>query len=238
MNRIPETIKHIIIVNVLFFVATQFVKNIDLFELFTLHFFEHPNFKIWQFVTGIFMHGSITHLLFNMLGLYFLGSPLLQIFGQKKFLFLYFSAGIGSSIIFMLIEQFEFTTALNQLLALGESKQEIYNLFNDTKVYSNELLETTNSVYRTRLLGASGAIFGLLAAFGWYFPNTKLYLYFFIPVTVKYFVPILVIADLISGLTGYPILSPVGVAYFAHVAGAVIGLVIAYFWKKNQEQKF
>jgi len=238
MNRIPETVKNLIIINVLFFAATMLIKHIDLSELFTLHYFEHPNFRVWQFVTGIFMHGSFTHLLFNMVGLYFLGTPLIDILGDKKFLFLYLSAGIGSSLIFMLIEQFEFNNALNQLLALGESKETIYNLFEDHKVYQNKILETANSVFRTRLLGASGAIFGLLAAFGWHYPNAKIYLYFFIPVTVKYFVPLIVIADLISGITGYPIISPVNTAYFAHVAGAIIGLIIAYFWKKNQFRNF
>ncbi|WP_010134119.1 rhomboid family intramembrane serine protease [Ochrovirga pacifica] len=238
MIRLPETIKHLIIINVLFFVATMAIQNFDLFELFTLHYFEHPKFRIWQLITGIFMHGSISHLFFNMIGLYFLGTPMLQLWGKNRFLFFYLSAGIGASLIFLLERQLEFQNAMSELLAMGATKEELYGLFSDTKSFQNPIMETANRIYGTRLLGASGAIFGLLAAFGWYFPNAKIYLYFFIPITVKYFVPVVVLADLISGLTGVPILSPVNVAYFAHVAGAVIGLIIAYVWKKNQHRMY
>lgn len=236
MIKIQETIKHLIIVNVLFFAATALIQKFDLFELFTLHYFDHPKFRYWQFVTGIFMHAGIGHLFFNMLGLYFFGTPMIQLWGEKKFLFFYFSAGIGASLIFLLERKLEFNNTLSSLMNMGASKEEIYNLFNETKIYKDTALQTANSIYGTRLLGASGAIFGLLAAYAWYFPNAKIYLYFFIPVTVKYFIPIIIIADLISGLTGQPILSPVNTAYFAHVGGALIGLIIAIVWKKNQHR--
>lgn len=233
MNRLPDTIKHLIIINVLFYVATITIKNFSLFELFTLHYFDHPKFRVWQLVTGIFMHGSFSHLLFNMVGLYFLGSPMEQLWGKNKFIFFYLSAGVGASLIFMFIEKIEFTLAMDKLSALGANKEEIIGYFDASEEFKDSTVQNANEIYNTRLLGASGAVFGLLAAFGWYFPNAKLYLYFFLPVTVKYFVPVIVIADLISGLTGVPILSPVGVAYFAHVAGALIGLVMAIIWKKG-----
>lgn len=237
-NRIPEIIKHIIIINALFFVAQYGIKSIDLNELFNLHYFANPNFRYWQLVTGIFMHGSFSHLLFNMVGLYFVGAPMVDVFGKNKFLFFYFSAGIGASLIFLLERHFEFNNAIETLLNLGASKQEIYNLFDPTKTYADSTLQTANSIYNMQLLGASGALFGLLAAFAWYYPNTEIYLYFLIPVKTKYFVPVIVIADLISGLTGQPLLSPANAAYFAHVGGALIGLVMAVIWKKNQYRTY
>lgn len=239
MNRnLPEIIKHLIIINVLFFVAKMGLPNFDLNELFNLHYFENPNFRYWQLVTGIFMHDNFTHLLFNMVGLYFVGSPMAEVFGKNKFLFFYFSAGIGASLIYLLERSFEFSSAMSALETMGASKQEIYDLFSTTKRYADENLQTANEIYNMQLLGASGAIFGLLGAFAWYYPNTKVYLYFVIPVTTKYFVAIIIIADLISGLTGQPLISPSNTAYFAHVGGAIIGLLIAIVWKKNQYRTY
>jgi len=239
MNRIPEIIKHIIIVNILFFIAKMGVQNIDLNELFNLHYFEHPNFRYWQLVTGIFMHADIGHLFFNMLGLYFFGSPILQLYGKNKFLFFYFSAGIGASLIYMFERQFEFTNAINHLISMEANKQELYDLFSASKIYTDENLQIANSIYNMRLLGASGAIFGLLVAFGWNFPNSKMFLMFLpIPIPAKFFIPLLVLADLFSGITGQPLLSPVNTAYFAHVGGAIIGLIIAIMWKKNQYRTY
>ncbi len=235
LNRIPDIIKHIIIINILFFVAKLGLKNINIDGLFNLHYFENPNFRYWQVVTNTFMHADFMHLLFNMIGLYFFGSPLVQLWGKNKFLFFYFSAGIGASLIYMLERQFEFHNALSVLQTMGGSKQEVYDLFNSTKIYADQNLQTANSIYNMRLLGASGAVFGLLAAFGLNFPDTKMFLIFLpIPIAAKYFIPVMVLADLFSGITGQPILSPVNTAYFAHVAGAIIGLIIALIWKKNQ----
>ncbi|NJB83381.1 rhomboid family intramembrane serine protease [Wenyingzhuangia aestuarii] len=239
MNKIPDIIKHIIIINVLFFVAKMGIQNVDLNELFNLHYFENPNFRYWQLVTGIFMHADIGHIFFNMLGLYFFGTPLVQLYGRNKFLFFYFSAGIGASLIYLFERQLEFNNAISTLQTMGASKQEIYDLFSMTKVYADEHLQTANGIYNMRLLGASGAIFGLLAAFGWNFPNSKMFLIFLpVPIPAKYFIPVIVLADLFSGITGQPLLSPVNTAYFAHVGGAIIGLVIAIIWKKNQYRTY
>lgn len=238
MIRVPDIIKHIIIINILFFVATISIQTIDLGAMFNLHYFDNPNFRPWQLVTSMFMHGSIGHIFFNMLGLYFFGTPIVQLWGKNKFLFFYFSAGIGASLIYILERHFEFTGAVDVLVNLGTSKQEIYDLFSDSKIYKNEQLQTANSIYYMQMLGASGAIFGLLTAYAWNFPNSEIYLYFVLPVKAKYFIPVIVIADLISGITGQPLLSPVNTAYFAHVGGAVIGLIMAIIWKKNQYRMY
>ena len=238
INRIPDIIKHIIIINILFYVASVSLPNIDLGAMFNLHYFDNPNFRPWQIVTSMFMHGSISHILFNMLGLYFFGTPIVQLWGKNKFLFFYFSAGIGASLIYVLERHFEFTGAVDALMNLGSSKQEIYDLFSPSKIYANEQLQTANSIYNMQMLGASGAIFGLLAAYGWNFPESEIYLYFVLPVKAKYFIPVIVIADLISGITGQPLLSPVNTAYFAHVGGALIGLMMAIIWKRNQYRTY
>ncbi|MGY5354247.1 rhomboid family intramembrane serine protease [Wenyingzhuangia sp. IMCC45467] len=238
MSRVPDIIKHIIIINVLFFVATISLQNVDLGAMFNLHYFANPSFKPWQLVTSMFMHGSFGHIFFNMLALYFFGTPMVQLWGKNKFLFFYFSAGIGASLIYLLERHFEFTGAVDALVNMGSNKQEIYNLFDASKVYKNEQLQTANSIFNMQMLGASGAIFGVLAAYGWNFPDSEIYLYFVLPVKAKYFIPVIVIADLVSGITGQPLLSPVNTAYFAHVGGAVIGLIMAIIWKKNQYRMY
>ena len=238
MIRIPDIIKHIIIINVLFFVATISMHNVDLNTMFNLHYFANPKFEYWQLVTSMFMHGSIGHLFFNMLGLYFFGSPMVDLWGKNKFLFFYFSAGIGGSLIYLLERHLEFTGAMDALMNMGSGKQEIIDLFTSNKIYSNEQLQTANGIYNMQMLGASGAIMGLLAAYGWNFPDSEIYLYFVIKLKAKYFIPIIVLADLFSGITGQPLLSPVNTAYFAHVGGALIGLIIAVIWKKNQYRTY
>lgn len=239
MIQISDTVKHLIIINVLFFAASWFLPQFHLDDLLNLHYWENPMFQPWQLATSMFMHGGITHLLFNMMGLYFFGTPLEQMWGKQKFLFFYFSAGIGASLIYMATQHFEFVTAMNQMYELGATKAEVFELFNINKIYSNEHLQQANGVFNIQMLGASGAIFGLLAAFGWNFPDAKMFLIFLpVPIAAKYFIPVLVLADLFSGLTGQPILSPVNTAYFAHVGGALIGFIIAYIWKKNQHRTF
>lgn len=236
MIRIPETIKHLIIVNVLFYIATLALTQYNLNGIFDLFYISNPNFKPWQFVTYMFMHSSVsfTHIAFNMLALFFLGPPLLQLWGTKKFLFFYFSCGIGAGLVYTAVNYLQFQNAIHDLANAEVGYSEAIEMFKNWR-HIPEIPSSTKALYifNTPALGASGAIFGLLAAFGWYFPNTKLYIYFIIPVTVKYLVPVLVIADIISGISGIPLLSPSNTAYFAHVGGALIGVLIAYFWKKN-----
>ena len=108
MGRITESIKHLIIINVILFIAPQFFKGIDLQTLFALHFPGNPEFGFWQYVTHIFMHGSFSHILFNMYGLWAFGTPLEQMWGRNKFLFFYFSAGIGAGLIYTAVNYYQF----------------------------------------------------------------------------------------------------------------------------------
>ena len=178
------------------------------------------------------MHGSFGHILFNMYGLYAFGTPLEQMWGKKKFLFFYFSTGIGASIIYTLVNYYQFNDAFEKLIELGATKMEIMKLMNPTLIYNDEILQTVNALYNTSALGASGAVYGVLVAFGLYFKEAKLAMIFFpIPIAAKYFIPILLLGDLFFGMTRY---SVGNIAHFAHIGGALVGFVIAWYWKKNQ----
>lgn len=239
MGRITEAVKHLIIINVIFFAATYLAPNLQLDSIFALWFPENPNFGFWQFVSHMFMHGGFTHLLFNMYGLWAFGTPLEQIWGRNKFIFFYFSAGLGAGIIYTLVNYYQFNGVYEQLIGLGLSATDIQQIL-DTGSYNSSILSSLSeadlndffATYHTPAVGASGAIYGILVAFGMTFPNAKLALIFFpVPISAKYFIPLIILGDLFFGLTSYSIGN---VAHFAHIGGAIIGFAISWYWKKNQ----
>lgn len=244
MGRITETIKHLIILNALFFLATFAVGPI-VQEQMALYFPKNENFAIWQFVSHMFMHGSFMHILFNMYGLWAFGSPLEQMWGRNKFLFFYFSAGIGAGLIYTGVNYFQFQQVYETLIGLGLTDVDIQGIL-DTGKYNTDLLtyvsaDQLNSFYGTfhvPAVGASGALYGVLVAFAMLFPNAELMLIFVpYPIKAKYFIPIIVGLDLFSGVTGFSIFGG-GIAHFAHVGGAVIGYIIMSYWKKNQFRRW
>jgi membrane associated rhomboid family serine protease len=239
MNRLTDAIKHIIIINVILFVAPQLLK-LDLTNIFALHFPKNEHFGLWQYITHLFMHGSFAHILFNMYGLWAFGTPLEQMWGKKKFIFFYFSAGIGAGIIYTLVNYYQFNGVYDLFLNAGLNSSEILSILekgstNDYRVIENitqEQFNTITSLYSTPAVGASGAIYGVLVAFGLYFKDAKLALIFLpIPIAAKYFIPIMILGDLFFGMTKY---SVGNIAHFAHIGGALIGFIIAWYWKKNQ----
>ncbi|MEZ7875617.1 MAG: rhomboid family intramembrane serine protease [Polaribacter sp.] len=231
MNKLTDGIKHLIIINVILFVAPQLLQ-LDFTNMLALHFPENEHFGFWQYITHMFMHASFSHILFNMYGLWAFGTPLEQMWGRKKFIFFYFSAGLGAGIIYTLVNYYQFNEALETLVNSGISQNEILELMNPTKMYQNQDLQTMNQLYNTPAVGASGAVYGVLAAFGLYFKDAKLALIFLpIPIAAKYFIPVMIFGDLFFGMTKY---SVGNIAHFAHIGGALIGFIIAYSWKKNQ----
>ncbi|SOS48513.1 Rhomboid family intramembrane serine protease [Tenacibaculum dicentrarchi] len=237
MAKITDAIKHLIIINVIMYFAPQLL-NLDVTNIFALHYPENEHFGAWQYVTHIFMHGSPMHLIFNMYALWAFGTPLEQMWGKNKFIFFYFSAGIGAGLIYTLVNYYQFSGIYEQLINLGISPIEIKTLlntgqYNDTLItLSNEKMSEFYSLYHTPAVGASGAVYGILVAFGLMFPNSKLALIFFpVPIAAKYFIPLMIAGDLFFGVTKYSIGN---IAHFAHVGGAIIGFIIAWYWKKNQ----
>ncbi|TYP98278.1 membrane associated rhomboid family serine protease [Tenacibaculum adriaticum] len=237
MGKLTDVIKHLIIINVIMFIIPQLLQ-MDLTNILALHFPKNEHFGVWQYVTHIFMHGGFYHILFNMYGLWAFGSPLEQMWGKNKFLFFYFSAGIGAGIIYTLVNYYQFNGIYDQLIHLGVTPTEIQNIL-ETGKYNEAIITLSNkdmsqfySLYHSPAVGASGAIYGILVAFGIAFPNAKLALIFFpVPIAAKYFIPLMIAADLFFGVTKYSIGN---VAHFAHIGGALIGFLIAWYWKKNQ----
>jgi len=248
MMRITDTVKHLLIINVVMFIGAKAIGNGELFyRWFALYFPENDLFQPWQIITHMFMHHKTfyLHIIFNMLGIWMFGSPVENFLGRKKFLFLYFSAGLGAVLLPWLIHSFNFNSLISPLIENGFDKDYILSTLNEGKINTQwkdiigqSNLDKLTRIFFTSSLGASGALMGLLVAFGMLFPNAKLMMIFLpIPIKAKIFIPLLLGYEIISGFTGGNSLFGVSVAHFAHVGGALTGFVIMYFWKKDQFNK-
>lgn len=238
MNNMTDTVKQLLILNILFFIGAQFVPQAT--DLLALHYFESDKFQLWQPISHMFMHGDLMHIFFNMFALVSFGSALEHFWGPKKFLFFYFSCGIGAALIHSGINYYHFHDGLNTLVLNGFKETEILNLINEGKFMTSWQAVLSPNTFEnmigalTPTVGASGAIYGLLVAFAFMFPNAELALLFIpVPIKAKYFVPGIVLLDLFSGVTGYSIFGG-GIAHFAHVGGALFGFLMMWYWKKNQ----
>lgn len=238
MRNITETVKHLLIINVIFFLATLSLGDV-MYDLFALHYPTNDRFLPWQPLTHMFMHGDVGHIFFNMFGLYMFGTPIEQMWGRKKFIFFYLSAGFGAAALQLGLYYYQVGDITDLLVAEGLTSSQISSFFNTRDLpYSiveqlgREKLLSSLSAFNGVMVGASGALYGVLVAFAFSFPNARLMLLFPpIPVKAKILVPILILGDLFFGFTSYSI-GPV--AHFAHVGGAITGFIMMWYWKKNQ----
>ena len=245
MRGITDTVKHLLIINVIMFVGTIAIQNGMFFgKWFSLFFPLNDWFQPWQIVTHMFMHGGLMHILFNMFALWMFGTAVESQLGSKKFLFIYISAGFGAVLFQLGFSYFEFYDSISLLLDKGYKVSDIVSAMNSSggidkskvaQIIGAENLERLNDSFYTRMVGASGCIMGILAAFGMMNPEAKLMLIFLpIPIKAKYFIPGIILLDVISALTGQSFFSPSNTAYMAHVGGALTGFIIMWYWKKNQ----
>jgi membrane associated rhomboid family serine protease len=222
---LPTIVKNLIIINVLVFLAqTIFGDRLGFsFEnVFALHTWQSDLFKPWQFITHLFLHGSVGHIFGNMLALWMFGSILENLWGPKRFLIFYLVCGLGAALSHMIVLYIENQHLLQQYNALSYAEQQQYK----TAVF-NRIDEPT--------LGASGAVFGCLAAFGYLFPNTYIYLYFFVPIKAKWFVIMYAAFELFNAIQNS---AGDNVAHVAHLGGALVGFILVYFWNKNNRRNF
>ena len=214
MNAIPTVTKNLLIINVLVFLATIVAQSygLDLARYLGLHFFLADNFNIAQLITYMFMHGGFTHLFFNMFALWMFGRTLEYEMGSKRFLLYYMVTGIGAGLLQLGVTWIE-VSSLHSAVAAGTASP-------------YELAARIGSV----TIGASGAVFGVLLAFGMMHPNAMLMLLIPpIPIKAKYFVIGYGLIELFLGVSG----AQSGVAHFAHVGGMLWGFFLLRYWKKK-----
>ena len=248
MYRISPTVKQLLIINIIFFLGTFLSFNSEfIYSLFGLYFPENINFKFWQILTHMFMHGNLPHILVNMFALWMFGSSVESILGSKNFLFFYLTCGLGAAVSQLAFLYYNYYVDLEFFVNSGYESAEIINILNNkskpeiNSLVNNVGIEMVASIFsnfNSTMVGASGAIMGILVAFGMFFPESKLMLLFLpIPIKAKYFIPAIIIMDLFSAITGQAIFSPSNTAYVAHLGGALTGFIIMYYWKKDRFNK-
>lgn len=221
---IPPVIKNLVIVNALVFFAQQIFGNnasFNLENLFALHDIRSVYFRPHQLVTHLFLHGDLWHIFFNMFALWMFGSILENLWGPKRFLTFYMICGIGAAVLHLATLYYELTPAWNEFHSFPLAEQEKYK-------YAPNILNSAT-------IGASGAVFGCLAAFGYLFPNSLIYMYAFFPIKAKWFVLIYGGAELILGIRNS---AGDNVAHWAHLGGAAVGLIMVIIWNKRNRRHF
>lgn len=257
-RNIPYITKNLLIINALFFAAKYVMGstgfNMDV--LFGAFYPESVNFKSYQVLSHMFMHGDFIHFFFNMFALFMFGSAVERALGEKRYIILYFVAGFGAFALFNLTNYFEINSikesianeqlinSVNDFAKLeitgGETFYQIQNNLGAWLQANNAGNTMTNQElflsYSIPMVGASGAIFGVLVAFGMMFPNAILMLIFPpIPLKAKYFIPIYIIIELYLAIQAHP---GDNVAHYAHLGGALIGFLLIRYWKKNSSNRW
>lgn len=244
-NLTPIT-RNIIIVNVIIYLLANFVFP-QWYDLLSAYYPFSPNFRSWQIITHMFMHArlgeslGIMHILFNMLTLASFGPVLEQVLGPRKYFWLYMLSGLGSYVLFNLWNFYEVSQITAQLNELGVNTAEIFRkadinyngelTISSTTPQGVSLAQQLFGALRSPMLGASGAVFGVVAAFATMFPDAKL-MFMFIPVPIKakYLLPIIILISVYLGFSG----DMSGIAHFAHVGGALVGFLLARMWRNNR----
>jgi membrane associated rhomboid family serine protease len=232
---LPPVVKNIIMINALMLLATyaaNSVLEIDLNSVLGLYFPKSEQFMPVQIVTNMFMHGGFWHLFFNMYALYIFGQVLENVWGPKRFFIYYIVCGLGAALIHESVIAFQYNRLAQSLSP--ENLQLVLNegtaYFNQGKVFSDETMKSLQILLNTPTVGASGAIFGVLLAFGVLFPNTQLMLLFPpIPIRAKYFVMIYGAIELYLAVTQ----SGGNIAHAAHLGGMLFGYFLLRYWRKT-----
>ncbi|WP_443937752.1 rhomboid family intramembrane serine protease [Pedobacter sp. MW01-1-1] len=225
---IPPVVKNLLIINIIFFLATLVFNqggSYPLVKFFAVYYFNAPDFRIWQPITYMFMHSPVDylHILFNMFALYSFGSVLEAKWGAKKFLIFYFVTGLGALALQWAVQSVEVYNAAGYLIRDIEA----------FRPQSADQASLLGDIYFGPMLGASGAIFGLLVAFGMLYPNAELLIMFIpVPVKAKYIIPIYILIELSLGIAKF---SGDSVAHYAHLGGALIGFILVKIWKKKDD---
>ncbi|RYM33566.1 rhomboid family intramembrane serine protease [Brumimicrobium glaciale] len=247
LGNMPPVVKSLLLLNVIMFIITMLGESqgIPMTRILGGYVFNSPNFEPYQIVTHFFMHGGFFHILFNMFALVIFGSALEQVWGPKRFFIFYIATALGAFFLHQLVGYIEVRNIEEQLIAAGYT--DLYSLQDKIVELQNGYIQTfnvipnTNSLVQdyiagisTPVVGASGAVYGVLVGFGYLFPNTKLMLLFPpIPIKAKWLVTIMVGIAVYNSFQNNP---GDNVAHLAHLGGAIVGFIIVLFWQKDKRK--
>lgn len=209
---LPEITKNLIIINGIVFLACIVIPGLQI--KLSLFYFTNPEFRPYQIITHMFNHAGLAHLFFNMFTLYSFGGFIERYLGAKKFLLFYLLTGLGGALLHIGVDMFNIYQITGGLI-----------LNEQIALQHQQLIP----IYITRMLGASGAVFGVLTAFGTMYPEARLMLLFPpIPIKAKVLIPILIVVELFLGFENWD-----NIAHFAHLGGALFGYLLIKYWKEK-----
>ena len=263
-GSMPPAVLNLLIINVIFFLATYLLgSRVDLVKYLGLYYPGSELFRPYQLITHLFMHGGFTHLFFNMFALWMFGRVLESVWGSKRFLVYYFVTGLGAAALHLLVNSLSISHMINEAQALintlspdafaeflkhrfpeyqGQVSEFVSNWASDENnpMYLAQAPEYIRQLMQLRMniptIGASGAVFGVLLAFGMLFPNTQLMLLFPpIPIKAKWFVLGYGVIEFVSAIWNQP---GDNVAHFAHLGGMIFGFFLIKFWNRTKRQQF
>ncbi|MBC8174023.1 MAG: rhomboid family intramembrane serine protease [Chitinophagales bacterium] len=229
----PPVIKNLLIINGIVFLAQMAFPVFD--ERIALYLFTSDLFNPFQIVTHMFAHANFFHIFLNMFALWMFGAALENVWGPKRFLTFYLICGLGAAVLHSGVSYLEYAQAIsgysqadiNDMLSNGRA------LLESGKNYSDPNLAKANIAANVPAVGASGAVFGVLTAFGLLFPNTLLYIYGVLPVKAKYLIILYIAVEVYSGFINAP---GDNVAHFAHLGGALFGFIMVKIWGADKKR--
>jgi membrane associated rhomboid family serine protease len=233
--NMPPVSKNLLIINILCFIPSLYYSHgfsgaaDPVAEHFGVYYFNSPLFRPWQIITYMFLHGGWAHIIFNMFALYSFGTVVEYVMGSKRFLAFYFICGIGAIALQMIVQAYEVHAITGHLNIAAPELESSYLAYGDQaqKLYD---------IYHGDMVGASGAIFGLLIAFGMIYPNAELMILFIpVPVKAKYIIPVYVLIELSLGVGQF---GGDNVAHFAHLGGAILGFILVKAWHLQGPKDF
>ena len=235
MNQLPTVTKNLLIINVLCFFGAVVAQRygISLNNVGGMHFFLSPDFNVAQLVSYMFLHANFEHIFFNMFAVWMFGRTLEMVWGPKRFLIYYMICGIGAGLVQELISAIEYFTLTSSMPAeavetvLREGSSVLQSGMN----YVDSRMAELNIAVNRSTVGASGAVYGILLAFGMLFPNSQMYVFPIpFPIKAKFFVIGYAVIELVLGMSR----TADGVAHFAHLGGMIFGFLLIMYWKKNR----
>ncbi|MBP9688231.1 MAG: rhomboid family intramembrane serine protease [Bacteroidia bacterium] len=263
---LPPVVKNLIIINGLCYLLNVILESrgFSLNQMLGLYYPESSMFKPYQLITHIFMHGSFMHLFFNMFSLWMFGSALENYWGPKRFFIYYFATGFGAAALHLGVNAYEINQVKEvinvylqnptydgfyeiqqidpRIFDMGQLQEFVRNwsLDKSSQQYIQSSREIAEALLQRKLnvptVGASGAVYGLLLAFGMLFPNTLLFMIFIpIPIKAKYFVMMYGLLEIYQGITNNP---GDNVAHFAHLGGMLFGFILIKYWNKTRRDTF
>ena len=251
-NNLPQVTKNLLFLNIIVFIATFLlrIQQIDLNEILGSHYLGSPLFQPYQIISHMFAHADFWHLFLNMWLFVMLGGFLEQLWGPKRFFYFFISCGLGAFFLYNIVGAYELyelrqtlasninVDSVDQIIKNAAPNEHINDLnqyfFTKKYVPSSELIRYVNLVNST-MLGASGAVFGVLAAFAILFPNQEFMLFFILPVKAKYLVTLYFVYEVLASLENNPVDN---VAHLAHVGGAIAGAGLVLYWRKKDRNNF